>query len=134
PGPRPPVSGGACLWPGGAERRRSGFARGCRTSPSVVVGRAYATGEGPLYRPPAGGQMIGTRAVEFEQASRLERGLVMVRWLGVVLGVYLISQTNAGDRHYFPFRASSTRIAIGYAMIAGLALAHLAICRGTAPP
>jgi len=75
--------------------------------------------------------MIGTRAVEFEQASRLERGLVMVRWLGVALGVYLISQTNAGDPHYFPFRASSTRIDIGYAMIAGLALANLAVWRGT---
>ncbi len=75
--------------------------------------------------------MIGTRAVEFEQASRLERALVMVRWLGVVLGVYLISQTNAGDRQYFPFRASSTRIDIGYAMIAGLALANLVIWRGT---
>src|SRR5205823_6470654 len=36
-----------------------------------------------------------------------------------------------GDRHYFPFRASSTRIDIGYAMIAGLALANLAIWRGT---
>jgi hypothetical protein len=33
---------------------------------------------------------------EFEQAQRFEAGLVWVRYFGVVLGVYLISQANAG--------------------------------------
>jgi len=72
--------------------------------------------------------MIASRAGSFEQARRLERGLVFVRWFGVGLGVYLVSQTNAGDPAFFP-QASSLRIAIGYAIMAGLAAANIVIWR-----
>jgi len=72
--------------------------------------------------------MIASRAGSFEQARRLERGLVLVRWFGVGLGVYLVSQTNAGDPAFFP-RASNLRIAIGYAIMGGLAAANIVIWR-----
>jgi len=74
--------------------------------------------------------MIGTRAGEFEQARRLERGMVLVRWLGVILGLYLISQTNTGDPRYFP-RASTTRLQLGIAIMLALGLANVVIWRLT---
>jgi signal transduction histidine kinase len=40
--------------------------------------------------------MIRSASDELERDRRLERGLAAVRWVGVALGVYLISQTNAG--------------------------------------
>ncbi len=72
--------------------------------------------------------MIGSRAGSFEQARRLERGLILVRWFGVVLGVYLISQTNTGDPVFFP-RASHLRLDIGYGIMAALAVANIVIWR-----
>jgi signal transduction histidine kinase len=44
--------------------------------------------------------MIHTGSGELGRRRRLERGLVTVRWVGVALGAYLISQTNAGPPPY----------------------------------
>jgi signal transduction histidine kinase len=74
--------------------------------------------------------MIEPRAGDFEQAKRLELAMVLVRWLGVVLGLYLISQTNTGDARYFP-RASSSRLNLGLAFMLVLALANVVIWRAT---
>jgi signal transduction histidine kinase len=74
--------------------------------------------------------MIGTRGEEYEQAWRLERALILVRTLGVVLGFYLVSQTNTGDANIFP-RASQLRIDIGYGIMAALAIANFVIWRMT---
>jgi signal transduction histidine kinase/MFS family permease len=62
-------------------------------------------------------------ARELERARRLERGLVLVRWFGVVLGVYLVSQTNSATP---PF-ASDRVITLAYAIMASLALGNLVI-------
>jgi signal transduction histidine kinase len=53
-----------------------------------------------------------------------------VRWFGVVLGAYVISQTNSGNPKIFP-PASQTRISTGYVIMGALALANLAIWRAT---
>lgn len=74
--------------------------------------------------------MIEARGKDFEQATRLERGMILVRWLGVALGVYLIAQTNTGDPRYFP-RASAARLDLGYALMAALAVGNTAIWRLT---
>jgi signal transduction histidine kinase len=60
------------------------------------------------------------RVGEFEQASRFEAGLVWVRYFGVVLGVYLISQSNAGP----PPHASPTVLVLGQSIMAALALGN----------
>ncbi|HYV02779.1 MAG TPA: hypothetical protein VEM93_10695 [Actinomycetota bacterium] len=54
---------------------------------------------------------------EFEQAQRLESGLVWVRYFAVVLGAYLISQSNAGPLPH----ASSTVLLVGQVLMAILA-------------
>jgi signal transduction histidine kinase len=61
-------------------------------------------------------------AGDLAQSKRLEQGLVRVRWFGVALGVYLISQTNSSP----PF-ASRSVILLGYALMAAMALGNLAI-------
>ncbi|MGH2572587.1 MAG: ATP-binding protein [Actinomycetota bacterium] len=60
---------------------------------------------------------------ELERARRLEHGLVLVRWFGVVLGVYLVSETNSGTPPY----ASGRVVTFAYAIMAFLALGNLAI-------
>jgi signal transduction histidine kinase len=60
---------------------------------------------------------------EFEQARRFEAGLVWVRYFGVVLGVYQISQANAGP----PPHASPTVLLLGQSIMAVLAIGNSAI-------
>src|SRR6266571_5196599 len=67
--------------------------------------------------------MIRRVSGELEQARRLERGLAAVRWVGILLGVYLISQTNAGPP---PFGGAGVVYA-GQALMAGLALWNVAV-------
>ena len=67
--------------------------------------------------------MIGTRANDLAQAKRLERGLILVRWFGVVLGLYLVSQTNVGTA----VLASNLVLFLAYTAVAGLALANGAV-------
>ena len=62
----------------------------------------------------------GQGAREFERARRFERALIRVRWFGVLLGVYLVSQTNIG----VPPRASDTVLALGFGCIGGLAVGN----------
>jgi signal transduction histidine kinase len=64
---------------------------------------------------------VGTR--DLEQARRLERGLIRVRWFGVALGTYLIFQTNSGSP---PF-ASNLVLALSYCIIGALAVGNIAI-------
>ena len=40
--------------------------------------------------------MLARQTQNLEQARRLELGLVRVRWFAVILGLYLVSQTNVG--------------------------------------
>jgi signal transduction histidine kinase len=61
--------------------------------------------------------MIHTGSGEVGRSRRLERGLVTVRWVGVALGIYLISQTNAGPA---PFGGRSVVVG-GFALMAVLA-------------
>lgn len=58
-----------------------------------------------------------------DSRHRLEHGLVLVRWFGVALGLYLVSQTNVGA----PPRASHLVLILAYCAIAGLAAGNLAI-------
>ncbi|HJP66846.1 MAG TPA: histidine kinase dimerization/phospho-acceptor domain-containing protein, partial [Actinomycetota bacterium] len=67
--------------------------------------------------------MIRRASHELEQAKRLERGLSLVRWVGVILGVYLISQTNTGSPPYGGF----TVVAAGEALMAALAVWNLVV-------
>lgn len=60
---------------------------------------------------------------DLDQARRLERALIRVRWFGVVLGVYLVSQTNTG----FPPFASRGVLAFAYALMGLLAAGNVAI-------
>jgi signal transduction histidine kinase len=71
--------------------------------------------------------MQTTTAREVEQARRLERGLTRVRWFGVALGLYLVTQTNTG----FPPHASHRVLALAYSIMAVLALGNVAITIGT---
>ncbi len=66
---------------------------------------------------------MSTGAKEIEQARRLERGLIRVRWFAVALGFYLVTQTNTG----FPPYASRTVLALAYTIMATLALCNVAI-------
>jgi len=59
----------------------------------------------------------GTSSSSLEQARNLERGLVRVRWFGILLGLYLVSQTNVGS----PPRASTTVLRLSYVTIGLLA-------------
>src|SRR5207249_7220699 len=59
----------------------------------------------------------GTSSSALEQARNLERGLVRVRWFGILLGLYLVSQTNVGS----PPRASATVLRLAYVTIGLLA-------------
>ena len=68
---------------------------------------------------PVGSEHIG----EFQQARRLEGGLIWVRYFAVVLGAYLISQSNAGP----PPHASATVLLLGQGVMAILAVGNLAI-------
>jgi signal transduction histidine kinase len=67
--------------------------------------------------------MIGTRASDLAQAKRLERGLILVRWFGVVLGLYLVSQTNVGTTLF----ASNLVLFLAYTAVTGLAVANGAV-------
>jgi signal transduction histidine kinase len=58
-----------------------------------------------------------------DQAKRLERGLVRVRWFAVVLGAYLVAQTNEVP----PPHASDSVLIAGHAIMAGLALGNIVI-------
>jgi signal transduction histidine kinase len=67
--------------------------------------------------------MQTTATSQLEQARRLERGLVRVRWFAVVLGLYLVTQTNSG----FPPHASNTVIALAVTILVALAVGNVAI-------
>lgn len=60
---------------------------------------------------------------EFEQARRLEGGLVWVRYFAVVLGAYLISQSNTGP----PPHASAGVVLMGQVIMAVLAVGNVVI-------
>jgi signal transduction histidine kinase len=67
---------------------------------------------------------------EFDHARRLERGLGRVRWFAVALGLYLVSQTNAGP----PPHASRAVIWGSYAIVVALGLGNVVVtfCTGRA--
>jgi signal transduction histidine kinase len=67
--------------------------------------------------------MDTSTSIEFSRSNRLERLLIRVRWFGVLLGVYLVSQTNSGP----PPHASDTVLTLAYAILACLAAGNLAI-------
>ncbi len=67
--------------------------------------------------------MPTTASRDLDQARRLERGLIRVRWFGVFLGVYLVSQTNTG----FPPFASGVTLGFAYTLISLLALGNVVI-------
>jgi signal transduction histidine kinase len=71
--------------------------------------------------------MLSTGAKELEQARRLERGLIRVRWFAVALGFYLVTQSNVG----FPPHASDTVLALAYTIMGTLALGNVAIAFAT---
>jgi signal transduction histidine kinase len=56
------------------------------------------------------------RGLDLERRRRLERGLVLVRAVGALLGLYLVTQSNAGP----PPHASDEVVRLGYALVAGL--------------
>jgi signal transduction histidine kinase len=62
-------------------------------------------------------------ARDFDQARRLEFGLIVVRTFSVLLGLYLVFESNSGP----PPHASRTVLALAYALIGILALGNLAI-------
>jgi signal transduction histidine kinase len=70
--------------------------------------------------------MLARQSKNLEQARRLELGLVRVRWFAVVLGLYLVSQTNLGP----PPRASHSVVVGAYAIMAGLAAGNVLIWIG----
>jgi signal transduction histidine kinase len=72
--------------------------------------------------------MLSTAAKELEQPRRLERGLVRVRWFGVALGLYLVTQTNNTG---FPPYASRTVLVLAYILMACLAVGNAAISFAT---
>jgi signal transduction histidine kinase len=64
---------------------------------------------------------------ELDEARRLERGLVVVRWFAVVLALYLVSETNAGPLPH----ATELILGLAYALVGGLAVGNLAIWLAT---
>jgi hypothetical protein len=72
-------------------------------------------------------QPIGAQSAsanELEYAVRLERGMVRVRWFGVLLGGYLVVQTNNTP---VPPYASRGLIAFAFSLIVLLAIGNVAI-------
>jgi signal transduction histidine kinase len=67
--------------------------------------------------------MDTSTSVEFTRSNRLEGLLIRVRWFGVLLGVYLVSQTNSGP----PPHASDTVLVMAYAILAVLAAGNVII-------
>src|SRR6266536_483096 len=92
---------------------------------SAILGRQGHSTEVP--NPGLGGQMLINGAKELEQARRLERGLIRVRWFAVALGFYLVTQTNIG----FAPHASHTVLALAYTIMGTLALGNVAITFAT---
>jgi signal transduction histidine kinase len=71
--------------------------------------------------------MIARRVRDIEQSRRLERGLIRVRWFGVVLGLYLNTQTNSGQAPL-----ASTRVVILSQVLMGiLAVGNLLVWLAT---
>jgi signal transduction histidine kinase len=66
-------------------------------------------------------------AKDLEQARRLERGLIRVRWFAVALGFYLVSQTNNG----LPPYASRRVLALAYVIMSTLAVGNVVITIAT---
>jgi signal transduction histidine kinase len=63
----------------------------------------------------------GTRSGrDFDQARRLENGLIRVRSFAVLLGFYLVSQTNTGPRPY----ATDLILGLGYGLMGLLAVGN----------
>ena len=93
------------------------------------MGGAYASRERPLYdwgrisrvEPMETG---GNR--ELERARRLERGLIIVRWFAVLLGFYLVFESNSGPPPY----ASQTVLLLGYIIISVLAIENFLVWIG----
>lgn len=71
--------------------------------------------------------MVARGGRDLEQSKRLERGLIRVRWFGVILGVYLVAETNAAPPPY----ASDTVLVAGQALMAALAGGNLAVFMAT---
>jgi signal transduction histidine kinase len=70
----------------------------------------------------------GTRSSrDLDQARRLERGLIRVRSFAVLLGVYLVSQTNIGPRPY----ASDLILGLAYGLMGMLGLGNAAFWLAT---
>src|SRR6266536_4914962 len=92
---------------------------------SAILGRQGHSTEVP--NPGLGGQMLINGAKELEQARRLERGLVRVRWFAVALGFYLVSQTNTG----FPPYASNLTLTLAYTVMSVLAVGNVVITIAT---
>jgi signal transduction histidine kinase len=72
--------------------------------------------------------MDTSTTIGFARARRLEGVLIRVRWFGVLLGVYLVSETNSGP----PPHASHTVLTLAYAILACLAAGNLVIALWTA--
>src|SRR5438477_55154 len=65
----------------------------------------------------------GTPSARVDQAKRLERALVRVRWFALALGLYLVSQTNTGP----PPHASTLVVALSFVTIALVAVGNVVI-------
>lgn len=65
----------------------------------------------------------GTPGTAVEQAKRLERAMVRVRWFAVLLGIYLVSQTNTGS----PPHASPLVVGLSFVAVALLAVGNVLI-------
>jgi signal transduction histidine kinase len=67
--------------------------------------------------------MDTSTTIDFARARRLEHVLIRVRWFGVLLGVYLVAETNSGP----PPHASDTVLVLAYAILAALAAGNVVI-------
>src|SRR5688572_1800544 len=132
PGPNRPASDAACPATGAGGTPCSDCALGCRTWVLDGRGTRMLRPDRPIvpaegHEPPGDGggwrSMIRRASGELEQAKRLERGLVIVRWVGIVLGVYLISQTNTGTPPY----GGSVVVVLGQGLMALLAAWNVAV-------
>jgi hypothetical protein len=63
---------------------------------------------------------------ELYRARRLERGLIRVRWFAVVLGLYLVHESNSGPPPY----ASGTVLLLGYIIMSALAIGNVLVWLG----
>ena len=66
--------------------------------------------------------MVAARSLDLEQARRLEKGLVAVRWFAVAFALFQVSQDNA--IHPIPPPATQPR---GFVLVVVLALGNLVI-------